>query len=112
MWIKKGILGLTLTLTITGIGILLWKTDTAQATVYNNYTAALDGAPQGVDLNSDEYKDYFWHANDVTGVTSSNSAKVVNAGSPIGSPNSAIQISRAGVQNSWGLSGQMTRCLI
>lgn len=102
MWIKKGILGLTLTLTITGIGILLWKTDTAQATVYNNYTAALDGAPQGVDLNSDEYKDYFWHANDVTGVTSSNSAKVVNAGSPIGSPNSAIQISRAGVQNSWG----------
>jgi len=101
MRMKKGILGVAVTLAVAGLG--LWPGTVANAgeTAYNDYTSALAGAPQGVDLNSDEYKDYFWHGDDATGATGANSAALVDAGST-GANTSAIRISRAGDTNTWG----------
>ncbi|WP_407889202.1 hypothetical protein [Levilactobacillus sp. N40-8-2] len=101
MEMRKGLLGVAVTLAVTGLGLWSGTEASAAETTYNNYTDALTGAPQGVDLNSDEYKDYFWHGDDATGATGTNSATLVDAGTT-GSNNSAIQISRAGVKNSWG----------
>ncbi|MCT4490165.1 hypothetical protein [Levilactobacillus parabrevis] len=101
MRMRKGILGVAVTLAVAGLGLWSGMVAHAAESVYYNYADALAGAPQGVDLNSDEYKDYFWHGDDISGATSSNSATLVDAGKT-GANNSAIRISRAGETNTWG----------
>lgn len=102
MQVRKGFLGMV-TVTVAGLG--LWGTTVtagAKSTVYYTGAAALTGAPQGVDLNSADNQGEFTISNNVDGTTGSNSAQLVDAGSPTGIGNSAIQISKAGTTNSWG----------
>ncbi|MFC6290583.1 L-type lectin family protein [Levilactobacillus angrenensis] len=98
---KKGILAALTTAAVAGLGLWLSAPGYAAESTYNSYSEALAGAPQGVDLSSDEYKDYFW--NEDNGVaTGGNMAGIVDAGSPSGAKNSAIRISKASQQDSWG----------
>ncbi|WP_395321415.1 hypothetical protein [Levilactobacillus parabrevis] len=107
---KRKIMGVAVTLAVAGLG--LWSNkinaQAIAAPTYGTNAAALAGAPQGVDLSSAEYKDYFKISNDVSGVTGKNVAKVMGSddgvGSPAGTGNSVIQISKAGSSNTntWG----------
>lgn len=102
MQVKKGLLGVA-AVTIAGLG--LWVpvvTADAKSAVYYTGAAALTGAPQGVDLNDAANKDYFTISNNADGTTGANSAQLLDAGSPTGLGNSAIQISKAGATNTWG----------
>ncbi|MCH4123951.1 MAG: hypothetical protein LKH74_09870 [Levilactobacillus sp.] len=99
---KRGILAAVTTLAVAGLGLWSSVPGYAAESVYYNYDDALKGAPQGVDLSSDDYKDYFWNGDNGVATVGGNMAKVVEAGSPSGDKNSAIQISKASRQNSWG----------
>jgi len=101
MNIKKSMLGMTV-LAITGFGG--WSTISASANsqVFSTGQAALDGAPQGVDLQSGLDSNYFTIDPNVGTASGTNAAKLTKAHSPAGTGNSAIQISKAGVQDSWG----------
>ncbi|NLR31807.1 L-type lectin family protein [Levilactobacillus tujiorum] len=101
MHIKKNLLGV-LALSIAGLGV--WSTEPAQAnsTVFSTGDKALAGAPQGVDLQNGLASNYFTIDKNVDSATGDNSASLVSAGSPTGVGNSAIQISKAGVSDSWG----------
>ncbi len=101
MNIKKSMLGMAV-LAIAGLSG--WSTISASAnsTIFNTGQAALDGAPQGVDLQNGLDANYFTIDKSVDSATGNNAAELVKAGSPAGTGNSAIRISQAGVQNSWG----------
>jgi len=102
MRIRNKICG-AITLTVAGLAFWLVPSPVqAKSTVYYTGSAALTGAPQGVHLNSAANKGYFTISNDVADTDGDNAAKLVDAGSPTGIGNSAIQISKAGATNSWG----------
>ncbi|WP_341780135.1 hypothetical protein [Levilactobacillus sp. HBUAS70063] len=101
MKIKQGVLG-AVALTVAGLGLWSVRPASANSTVFSTGTAALAGAPQGVDLQNGLDANYFTIDKTVDTATGDNSAALVSAHSPAGTGNSAIQISKAGVQNSWG----------
>lgn len=101
MTIKQGVLGIV-ALTVAGLSLWSPRPASANSTVFSTGTAALTGAPQGVDLQSGLDSNYFTIDKTVDTATGDNAASLVKAGSPVGTGNSAIQISKAGVQNSWG----------
>jgi len=99
MRVKKVILGMA----VAGLG--LWSETTASANfkVWNTGADALTNAPQGVYLGSGTASDYFTIDSTVANASGSNAARLVDAGSPDASgKNSAIQISKANVKQSWG----------
>lgn len=98
---KKGLLKTTVALAIAGLG--LWGSAEINAhAAFDTGAAALKGAPQGVYLGSGTASNYFTIDNSVSTASGTNSAHLVDAGSPGGSKNSAIQISKAGSKQSWG----------
>ncbi|WP_407889203.1 hypothetical protein [Levilactobacillus sp. N40-8-2] len=101
MNVRKGLLGVV-TLTVAGLGLWSVVPASANSTIFNTGDAALKGAPQGVDLQSGLDSNYFTIDKTVDTATGDNAASLVTAGSPAGTGNSAIQISKAGVQDSWG----------
>ncbi|UIF29298.1 hypothetical protein KB236_00575 [Levilactobacillus brevis] len=103
MWIQKGLLKLAVVSAVAGLG--LWGSAanaSANSAVFWTGQDALDGAPQGVDLGSGTASDYFTIDNTVATASGTNSASLVKAGSPAGTGNSAIQISKAGDKQTWG----------
>lgn len=101
--VKKGLVQLATALTVVGLG--LWgsaEVVNAKSTVYSTGAAALKGAPQGVYLGSGTTSDYFTIDKTVATASGNNAANLVDAGSPAGTENSAIQISKNGVKDSWG----------
>jgi len=101
--IRKGLLKISAWFAIAGLGIFGSTTvASANSTQFWNSSTALDGAPQGVYLGSGTASDYFTIDNTVATASGMNSAQLVDAGSPAGTGNSAIQISKAGVTQSWG----------
>lgn len=106
---KKGILAALTTAAVAGLGLWLSVPGYADdpAPTYGNWSSAIAAAPQGVDLSTNEYSNYFDKGESGSGgTTGSNSAKVLGkddgVGSPSGEGNSVIQISRANVADSWG----------
>lgn len=97
---KKGLLKITLVFTIVGLG--LWGHAGNARAAFDTGSDALSGAPQGVYLGSGTASNYFTIDNSVSTASGTNSAHLVDAGSPIGAKNSAIQISKAGSAQSWG----------
>lgn len=103
MWIQKGLLKLAVVSAMVGLG--LWGSSTnasANSAVFWTGQDALDGAPQGVDLGSGTASNYFTIDNTVATASGTNSASLVKAGSPAGTGNSAIQLSKAGDKQTWG----------
>ncbi|NLR31808.1 L-type lectin family protein [Levilactobacillus tujiorum] len=101
--VKKGLLSVVTALTVVGLG--LWEGGdlaSAKSTVFNTGAKALEGAPQGIYLGSGTNSDYFTIDNTVSTASGTNAASLVDAGSPAGTNNSAIQISKAGEMDSWG----------
>jgi len=102
MRMKKGILGVTVALAVAGLGLWSGTTASANFNVWYNGADALTHAPQGVYLGSGTASDYFSIDKNVSNADGTNAANLVDAGSPAGTGNSAIQISKAGNDHSWG----------
>ncbi|MGQ4559579.1 hypothetical protein ACUIJQ_09925 [Levilactobacillus hammesii] len=101
--VRKGLLRAVTAFAMVGLG--LWgnaEVANAKSTVFNTGDAALKGAPQGVYLGSGTTSDYFTIDKTVATASGTNAANLVDAGSPAGTANSAIQISKNGVKDSWG----------
>lgn len=103
---RKGLLGVVAVLAIAGLG--LWNSeetvnaDPIASRVFETGLKALAGAPQGVYLGAGVKSNYFTIDSTVATASGTNAAKLVSAGGSANINNSAIQISKAGVTQSWG----------